>query len=118
MDSAAYSRSKHTMRAHVTDESSSLYVFGGDDGSKMLNDLLRFDTRSATWSVVDTVGVPPSPRYHHSAVVHGDSMFIFGGYSGDLLANTNLENRSDLIEYRFATSKQLTSVVFCFVCFR
>lgn len=25
-----------------------------------------------------TTGTPPAPRYHHSAVVYGSSMFVFG----------------------------------------
>ena len=27
---------------------------------------------------LSTAGSPPAPRYHHSAVVHNGSMFIFG----------------------------------------
>ncbi|XP_046841272.1 leucine-zipper-like transcriptional regulator 1 isoform X2 [Xenia sp. Carnegie-2017] len=38
-------RSKHTMVAY----NSALYVFGGDDGKRMLNDLLRFDTTDCSW---------------------------------------------------------------------
>lgn len=25
-----------------------------------------------------TTGAPPAPRYHHSAVIHENSMFVFG----------------------------------------
>ncbi len=28
-----------------------------------------------------TTGTPPAPRYHHSAVVYGSSMFVFGRFS-------------------------------------
>lgn len=28
-----------------------------------------------------TTGTPPAPRYHHSAVVYGSSMFVFGKLS-------------------------------------
>ena len=46
-----------------------------------------------------------SSRYHHSAVVHGSSMFIFGGYTGDIPSNSNLTNRNDLWEYKFDTCR-------------
>ena len=48
----------------------------------MLNDLLRFDVKDCSWGRVVTTGSPPAPRYHHSAVVFANSMFIFGGYTG------------------------------------
>lgn len=50
-------------------------------------------------------GAPPAPRYHHSAVVFLDSMFIFGGYTGDIYSNSNLRNKNDLFEYKFTTSQ-------------
>lgn len=50
----------------------------------MLNDLLRFDIKDCSWGRVVTTGVPPAPRYHHSAVVFANSMFVFGGYTGSL----------------------------------
>lgn len=49
---------------------------------RMLNDLLRFDIKENTWGRVVTTGNPPAPRYHHSAVVYANSMFVFGGYTG------------------------------------
>ena len=50
-------------------------------------------------------GQPPAPRYHHSAVVFRDSMFVFGGYTGDIYSNSNLRNKNDLFEYKFTTSQ-------------
>lgn len=47
------------------------------------------------------MGSPPAPRYHHTAVVYGNSMFVFGGYTGDL--HSNWTNKNDLHEYRFNT---------------
>ena len=29
-----------------------------------------------------TKGAPPAPRYHHSAVIFGSNMLIFGGFTG------------------------------------
>ncbi|CAE1284550.1 LZTR1 [Acanthosepion pharaonis] len=74
-------RSKHTVVAF--DEA--IYVFGGDNGKTMLNDLLRFDVKDKSWGRAFTTGTPPLPRYHHSTVVYDQSMFIFGGYTVFLL---------------------------------
>ncbi|XP_067650775.1 leucine-zipper-like transcriptional regulator 1 [Haliotis asinina] len=90
-------RSKHTVVAYKE----ALYVFGGDNGKNMLNDLLRFDVKDKSWGRAFTTGKPPAPRYHHSAVVHESSMFVFGGYTGDIHSNCNLTNKNDLFEYRF-----------------
>ena len=71
----------------------------------MLNDLLRFDVKENSWGRVVTTGPPPAPRYHHSAVVFSTSMFVFGGYTGDIYSNSNLRNKNDLFEYRFHTGQ-------------
>lgn len=76
-------------------------MFGGDDGSRMLNDLIRFDVKDKSWGRAFSTGTAPAPRYHHSAVVHGSSIFIFGGYTGDIHSNSNLTNKNDLFEYKF-----------------
>ena len=88
-------RSKHTVVAYKD----AVYVFGGDNGKSMLNDLLRFDVKEKSWGRAfsrpqDTPPAPrliyyicqhcstfsfPISRYHHSAVVHECSMYIFGG---------------------------------------
>lgn len=71
----------------------------------MLNDLLRFDIKEKSWVRSFATGPPPAPRYHHSAVVNGSSMFVFGGYTGDIHSNSNLTNKNDLFEYRFPTAQ-------------
>uniref|UniRef100_A0A4W3IJR7 Leucine zipper like post translational regulator 1 n=1 Tax=Callorhinchus milii TaxID=7868 RepID=A0A4W3IJR7_CALMI len=96
-----YRRSKHTVVAYKD----AIYVFGGDNGKNMLNDLLRFDVKDCSWCRAFTTGTPPAPRYHHSAVVYGSSMFVFGGYTGDIYSNSNLKNKNDLFEYKFATGQ-------------
>ena len=40
-----FRRSKHTMVAYKD----ALYVFGGDKGKTMLNDLIRFDVKDGSW---------------------------------------------------------------------
>ncbi|XP_050596167.1 leucine-zipper-like transcriptional regulator 1 isoform X1 [Bombus affinis] len=94
-------RSKHTVVAYKD----AIYVFGGDNGKRMLNDLLRFDVKEKSWGRAFATGIPPAPRYHHSAVVHDSSMFVFGGYTGDIHSNSNLTNKNDLFEYRFQTGQ-------------
>ncbi|XP_062507992.1 leucine-zipper-like transcriptional regulator 1 isoform X2 [Corticium candelabrum] len=94
-------RSKHT----VVSWGDAIYVFGGDNGKRMLNDLLRFDCKDNSWGRVVSTGSPPAPRYHHSAVVYKDSMFVFGGYTGDIYSNSNLRNKNDLFEYKFTTGQ-------------
>lgn len=94
-------RSKHTVVAYKD----AIYVFGGDNGKHMLNDLLRFDVKDKSWGRAFTTGVPPAPRYHHSAVIHESSMFVFGGYTGDIHSNSNLTNKNDLFEYKFTSGQ-------------
>jgi leucine-zipper-like transcriptional regulator 1 len=89
-------RSKHT----TVNYNDAIYVFGGDNGKNMLNDLIRFDVKDKSWSRAFASGSPPAPRYHHSAVVYEKSMFIFGGYTGDIWSNSNLTNKNDLFEYK------------------
>lgn len=60
-----FRRSKHTVVAYKD----SIYVFGGDNSKSMLNDLLRFDVKEKSWVRAFSIGSPPAPRYHHSAVV-------------------------------------------------
>lgn len=59
-----------------------MYVFGGYDGARSLNDIYRFDLKLSEWSPIHVIGSPPSPRGGHTAVVHGNVMYAFGGKSG------------------------------------
>lgn len=70
-------RSKHTIVAYKN----LIYVFGGDNGHQMLSDVLIYDTDDMSWSraPIRNNGSTPSGRYHHSAIVHNKSMFVFGG---------------------------------------
>ncbi|KAJ6635081.1 Leucine-zipper-like transcriptional regulator 1 like [Pseudolycoriella hygida] len=94
-------RSKHTVVAYKD----AIYVFGGDNGKNMLNDLIRFDVKDSSWGRAFATGNPPMARYHHSAVVHETSMFVFGGYTGDIHSNSNLANKNDLFEYKFQNAQ-------------
>jgi len=66
----------------VHEPQAAMFVFGGYDGTRSLNDLFRFDLHRSEWSHVRVSGTPPSPRGGHTAVVYGDHMYTFGGKSG------------------------------------
>ena len=59
-----------------------MYVFGGYDSKRYLNDFHRYHFESSTWSTVTYSGGAPSPRGGHTAVVHADEMLVFGGCDG------------------------------------
>ena len=54
-------RSKHT----VVSYKDAVYVFGGDNGKSMLNDLLRFDVKEKSWGRAFSrpQDTPPAPRF-------------------------------------------------------
>lgn len=59
------------------------FVHGGFNGTSRVSDFWGFDLSSMTWrEVVVLGGRPPSPRHSHSAVVHRQSLYIYGGYDG------------------------------------
>eukprot|EP01103_Thecamoeba_quadrilineata_P017027 TRINITY_DN5889_c0_g1_i1.p1 TRINITY_DN5889_c0_g1~~TRINITY_DN5889_c0_g1_i1.p1 ORF type:complete len:506 (+),score=101.30 TRINITY_DN5889_c0_g1_i1:89-1606(+) len=61
----------------------SFIVFGGFDGMLHLNDVHTFEVETGVWSLKSSIiGQPPLSRIHHSCVVYGSSMIIFGGLSG------------------------------------
>ena len=66
----------------IHEKEGAMYVFGGYDGTRSLNDLHRLDLRTSEWSLVRTSGKPPCPRGGHTAVKFGNGMYIFGGKSG------------------------------------
>jgi len=76
----------------------SFYVHGGFDGTSRVSDFWLFDLSSMCWrEVVVLDGRAPSPRHSHSAVVHGHSLYIYGGYDGSY--------KSDLHEFDFNSSR-------------
>ena len=58
-----------------------MFVFGGGDGKRWLNDLIVFNITQSEWSgPIETRGnSPPSGRLQHAAVVFDKKLFIFGG---------------------------------------
>lgn len=76
-----------------------MLVVGGHDGAKHLNDFWQLNFATLEWSVVESVGItmPPSPRDSHTAVICNDSMYLFGGSTGNA--------RNDLYSFSFETSQ-------------
>jgi N-acetylneuraminic acid mutarotase len=58
-----------------------LYVFGGFDGARVLNDLYYFDTHAGLWSQLVHTGISPAARAGHSATALGmpAHLVVFGG---------------------------------------
>jgi len=75
-----------------------MYVHGGNGGMGYLakDDLYCFDFKSNAWEAV-TAPNGPSARYHHSAAICGEHMYIFGG------CKSNKDYFNDLYSFNFAT---------------
>ncbi|KAG8805934.1 hypothetical protein FRC18_006412 [Serendipita sp. 400] len=63
-----------------------LYVFGGGNGVKALNDVWSLDTtvtiEKMRWELVRTSGPKPGPRGYHTANLVGNIMVVIGGSDG------------------------------------
>jgi len=72
----------------------SMYIFGGyDKDGFACNDIYEFSFEINKWTHVKPNGtILSKDTYHHSAVVHEGSMYVFGGYK--------IEN-NNLMEFRF-----------------
>ncbi|KAG8080376.1 hypothetical protein GUJ93_ZPchr0007g3241 [Zizania palustris] len=58
---------------------SKLFMFGGHDGQRTLNDLYSFDTTTLRWNKENTNGRSPSPRFSHCMFIYKDYLGILGG---------------------------------------
>ena len=65
----------------VTAIGSKLYVFGGFDGARVLNDLYVFDAHAGLWTQLVHTGISPAARAGHSATALGvpAHLVVFGG---------------------------------------
>lgn len=64
-----------------------LYLFGGHDGIRHLNDLHEFNTVTMTWTEIKYEDKLPNGLRGHSANCLGNSLYIFGGYDGKMRSN-------------------------------
>jgi Rab9 effector protein with kelch motifs len=65
---------------------SKLYIFGGGNGVRALNDVWCLDTSVAVekmrWEQVKTSGPRPGPRGYHTANLVANNMIVVGGSDG------------------------------------
>jgi N-acetylneuraminic acid mutarotase len=62
---------------------SSLFIFGGVDKSQIrYNDLYEYNIDKREWVCKRTTGKCPSSRTFHRSVMHGEFMFVLGGFDG------------------------------------
>jgi len=59
-----------------------MYAFGGKSGRSPFNDLHSFSFEALKWEALPAGVEAPAPRCAHTCVVHGSSLFVFGGYDG------------------------------------
>jgi len=76
-------------QATTSCDNGKLFIFGGWNGTRMLNDLqvLHFDIEPMTWSKPVTTGVVPGPRAGHTMTSVGASLYVFGGGDGNHYLN-------------------------------
>ena len=58
-----------------------VYRFGGYSGRHALNDTWSFNISTRKWTELPCTGSVPSPRAGHAAVLVGDVMYVFGGFT-------------------------------------
>lgn len=75
-----------------------MYIYGGHDGSKQLEDFWRFDLRRLNWEEVNIKPNLPSLRDSHVTFIYKDSLFIQGGSS------CNVFYKGDFFEYNIRKS--------------
>ncbi len=56
-----------------------IFFFGGNDGSRLFDDLHVLDLDTMVWSQPKTLGTPPPARAGHTAVQCGPNLAVFGG---------------------------------------
>ena len=76
--------------------SGSMFLFGGWDGTKCLNDLYQYSFLTNIWyELKGTLGEKPLPRYRHEGIVYKNSFYVFGG------VNENQNRFNDLFQFVF-----------------
>lgn len=67
----------------ATEDGRRLYVFGGFDGSQLLNDVYYCEAERGIWSPVTVGGQAPEPREGHTAAIIGKYLLV-GGACDDI----------------------------------
>jgi len=76
-------RSYHT----ITPVGSKLYMFGGNDGTKPLDELWIYSSDTNIWEFKEVFGTKPARRQGHCACNHGTNLIIWGGRNNKELYN-------------------------------
>ena len=63
---------------------SKMYLFGGWNGKKALNDLHIYDIENDSWSEPEVFGSKPGHRNNHATAVYSNYMFLHGGHNGEI----------------------------------
>ena len=61
--------------------SGSLFIYGGQTKTQLVNDLWKFDLNNQKWKLIETFGEEPSPRVRASLLCQNDSVYLYGGQS-------------------------------------
>jgi N-acetylneuraminic acid mutarotase len=61
-----------------------IYLFGGWNGKKALNDLFIFNLETFKWSEPEVTGSKPGLRNNHATCTQGKYMYLHGGHNGDV----------------------------------
>ena len=88
-----------------------LYIFGGGDGKKALNDLhsLTIGESELAWAKLATTGTAPPVRAYHTASVVGQSMIVIGGSDGTKCFSDISILNLDTLAWRQVTPPKLIS---------
>ncbi|EGG14174.1 hypothetical protein DFA_11943 [Cavenderia fasciculata] len=71
-------------RAHTANlvAGKNIYIFGGGDGNKALNEMYVLDTETLTWTCIKANGSLPGSRGYHSSLLMNGKIGVFGGSDG------------------------------------
>eukprot|EP00997_Jenningsia_sp_PLL12_P002478 NODE_1429_length_1166_cov_113.786034_g1173_i0.p1 GENE.NODE_1429_length_1166_cov_113.786034_g1173_i0~~NODE_1429_length_1166_cov_113.786034_g1173_i0.p1 ORF type:complete len:273 (-),score=47.36 NODE_1429_length_1166_cov_113.786034_g1173_i0:90-908(-) len=78
-----------------------MLVFGGSHKDSMVSQL---DLVSCEWSTLKCHGSVPQGRLYHTAAVHQDSLFLYGGCWGSRWEQQNATSYDDMFELNLLTS--------------
>lgn len=75
-----------------------VWIFGGYSPGKHHNDIFKLNFDQWKWEelILPKSAYIPSPRQGHSAVLHGNYLFIIGGCNHQVVECYNDTNRFDL----------------------
>nr|XP_025044885.1 rab9 effector protein with kelch motifs-like [Pelodiscus sinensis] len=80
----------HTLRHSSAVIEDNIYVYGGVQYGKAVDDLYMFSTISLTWTPVKTSGSAPGTRSGHTFATVGQVIYMFGGCSSENIYSTDV----------------------------